>query len=767
MTDTLRVNVSYRPLRIGWAVREGDFEAIRKAIRYSHALWGGRFNPILIVDREDEARQLIELFRLDFIWPIGDSPELQAFVEKFPHLASPILTGDIFWKDSDNNPHSNALDIRNALIYMEGRPEWRTLFSEDMRAFEWEASDPLADVFLMHFGAFPDKDEIGIDYREIAHEFMRTEVYKLDPGTPIPADLTEHSTLATISRMGLKRDHVVKPGWDMPGFFYGRAANANDLVGYWNIRASDIPLFFVDADHLDRYVDIVPAWQNAMLEHVKLRRAEWQRRLGVWYHPEDELPDLIADKTLMRCQIREHFWKGGGICPPVMYLGKASALGIVGEIQGTPRVDFAFTDKPFKSDVFFHTQLLVATVSLYNNLHRNEQFTFTVPYAPELNNELERQMHVQFRHLRVAPEGIGLIIDATSHDDSISAISVTALTKLILSTAKIESTPNQAGRIARQLINQLGGVQGARIFKIPGVRRLIKSYGLRDSFNCKMALDAIADKSSGNGRGTFGAHADLHIEQRERGTKLTPRDVFTYMVDKGLFRMGIDLTCSNCQMVSWVPLDVVEERVTCELCGHHYNATRQLVGSGWSYRRTGVLGTERHAQGAIPVVLTLQQLHTAFHGSRHDDMYSASLDLTLQSTPELLKCETDFLWISLGRYPDKASLIFSECKDEGAIDFESFKHDLENLRRVCDAFPGTRFQTYMMYVKLSPFTDEEIDFAKGMNQERRHRVILLTAEELDPYFAHENLRNKHKVSTYMSSPDDMANATAVRYFQEE
>lgn len=41
MTDTLRVDVHYRPLRIGWAVRDGDIEAIRQAIRYSHALWGG------------------------------------------------------------------------------------------------------------------------------------------------------------------------------------------------------------------------------------------------------------------------------------------------------------------------------------------------------------------------------------------------------------------------------------------------------------------------------------------------------------------------------------------------------------------------------------------------------------------------------------------------------------------------------------------------------------------------------------------------------
>lgn len=37
MADTLRVDVCYRPLRIGWAVRQGDSVAIRQAMRYSQS----------------------------------------------------------------------------------------------------------------------------------------------------------------------------------------------------------------------------------------------------------------------------------------------------------------------------------------------------------------------------------------------------------------------------------------------------------------------------------------------------------------------------------------------------------------------------------------------------------------------------------------------------------------------------------------------------------------------------------------------------------
>jgi hypothetical protein len=62
--DTIRVDICYRPPRIGWAIRSGDIESFRTAVRLSYAFWGGRFNPILNADREEESRQLIDLFRV-------------------------------------------------------------------------------------------------------------------------------------------------------------------------------------------------------------------------------------------------------------------------------------------------------------------------------------------------------------------------------------------------------------------------------------------------------------------------------------------------------------------------------------------------------------------------------------------------------------------------------------------------------------------------------------------------------------------------------
>jgi hypothetical protein len=58
MLESIRVNVRYRPLRIAWAIRAGDLQSFRSAVRISNTLWGGRFNPIIIVDEQVPADDL-------------------------------------------------------------------------------------------------------------------------------------------------------------------------------------------------------------------------------------------------------------------------------------------------------------------------------------------------------------------------------------------------------------------------------------------------------------------------------------------------------------------------------------------------------------------------------------------------------------------------------------------------------------------------------------------------------------------------------------
>ena len=387
-----------------------------------------------------------------------------------------------------------------------------------------------------------------------------------------------------------------------------------------------------------------------------------------------------------------------------------------------------------------------------------------MPYIPELNEFCARTMHFHYDKLRVEPERLGLVIGAADHDSFLTAMPVADLMRRIFSMAGFDSTLSNNGRIVRQLLTQLGGLQGARVFKIPGARQLLKKYGPRDTFSRDMARDTIVGKTPEHPSGTFAAHTDLFLGPRPIHTKLTPPDVFTFMVDKGLFRMGVELDCPKCDMSSWVALDMLKQQTTCELCGHNHDATRQLIAATWRFRRSGVLGSERNAQGAVPVALTLQQLGTALDGALRESVYFVSLDLKSTAVPALTNCEVDFVWLIAGHHPERATVILAECKDQGPIRTEDFQRDVDNLRRVADAFPTHWFEMYILFVKLAPFTDDEIAMAGTLNEPYRHRVILLTARELEPYHIFERLKVEHKIESYGGSAKELAQVTARLYY---
>jgi hypothetical protein len=191
---------------------------------------------------------------------------------------------------------------------------------------------------------------------------------------------------------------------------------------------------------------------------------------------------------------------------------------------------------------------------------------------------------------------------------------------------------------------------------------------------------------------------------------------------------------------------------------------RQLVGSEYRYRRSGVLGLERNAQGAVPVALVLQQLSTALDGIGRRPAYGVSYDLSPKANINLPVCEVDFVMVIPDYGHDaKADVLLGECKDEGgAIDAV----DVDHLRQVADALPADRFETYIVFAKLAPFIAEEIALARALNGPYQRRVILLTARELDPYHIYERAEQELGREAYVSSAEDLANVTAQLYFRE-
>lgn len=758
--DTARVDIAYRPLRIAWAVHSNDPESLRHAVKLSHTLWGGRFNPIVLADRPDEARQVIEAFRADLIWPLGDSAEVHELPRRFPHLIDPLF-GSLFLRHEKQPGRAHVLDMSNALVYWRDKAEWKALGERGLRRFLWDNNDPLCDVFLMRFGAYPDPDDIGIDYVDLLANATTALDVKINNGQSIPLTVLDHPSIAFLTENGLRPHYAIRPGWTYPGFFVGDATNIVDLTNFWNLRAAGVGLHFVDPNHMSRYDALIPA-HTERLRASLLHRATHEQNVAVWADSKriDEAVRLFGGAGLIACRVGDGTWEHLAVSPRMMIFGQESSLGVLGRDTETPRVSFALKDKPFSGENWFYTQHLVASLSLIGGLYDDDHHTFRPPYVPELNEFFARSMIYTYDKLRIEPDRIGVIIGATDNDAFINAVSVAELIEQVLGLAGVQAKVSSGGAITRQLISRLGGIRNTRVFKIPGVRRLLKTYGPTANFTKHAAVHLIGSKDPANPSANFSDHEDLYIERREIEKKLTPPMVFAHLVANGLFRIGAELTCPTCTLASWVPLESLKRAITCEMCGDEFDATRQLVDGTFHYRRTGVLGLERNTQGAVPVTLVLEQLMRHLRPRLSGGIYVPSQDLRPKPGVDLPVCEVDFVMIQPGMYPDNASLILGECKDGTQIDAT----DIENLRRIADAVPKHRFHAYILIAKLAPFTEKEVELAKTLNGPYLRRIIMMTARELEPYRLYERTTKEFGTNFHAGTAADLAAATHQIYF---
>lgn len=87
---TTNLSVKYRPARIGFLVAEGNIADLIKASQLNTLLWGGIRNPIIPVSTNPSlAKKLIEVFYVDFLYPISHDSEVNKIWEEYESLKIP------------------------------------------------------------------------------------------------------------------------------------------------------------------------------------------------------------------------------------------------------------------------------------------------------------------------------------------------------------------------------------------------------------------------------------------------------------------------------------------------------------------------------------------------------------------------------------------------------------------------------------------------------------------------------------------------------
>jgi hypothetical protein len=776
--DTVRVDLVYRPLRICWAIGAGDIDAFRKVVRLNFTLWGGRFNPIVVVDGTQQPDELVEAFRPDLIMGMGTDPAIEAFSNRYPYLGKPFHDG-LFRGGAGTDARAQLLDIHNSIVEAHKTNAWKDITATGVKVVTWDSNDPLRDIFLVSFGGFPDRAECPIDYLDILRRASGAGDLPCPPGELIPSEIFERHVVSAFARIRMRSHYPIQTDLVQPGYFLGDGTSLEHLVTFWNLRAADHRLLFVDVNHLPRYIDLIAAWRAKVEEMVRNAPFEPERTIAVWdwvgqaNEPADKrharITRILGQGSYRMCGQIQHFDATPVRRAPMMRIERTTQMGILSTDRGQPKLSFAYGGKPFSGDHWFHTQRLVASASFIGGLYGDDHHTLHLPCVPELNEFAGRAMLHDSNRLRLEPGRLGIVIDAADEHASLSAVVVSELFEEIFKLAGYKAKPSDSGLLTRQLIAQLGALQGARVFKIPGVRRLLKQHGPTQAFPLQTATDEIQRQVTGDTN--FGDFQNIYIEPRERSEQLTPDAVFEYLTAKGLFRIGYELTCPHCQMRTWTALDHARQKVQCETCGKDYDATRQLMKEKHHFRRSGVLGREANNLGVVPVTLTLQQLEANFMHGLVEHVYSTSLDLTPNVQGALAKAAVDFVWMTTeGLSSSLTEVILGECKDRGKDPADPrggdtiTQADVDRIRNVAEAFPKSRFNVYILISKLAPFTPNEITAAKTLNSQYQTRVILLTPDELEPYHIYDRLTSPLRQIAHGGSAQQLAVATAMIHF---
>jgi hypothetical protein len=112
------------------------------------------------------------------------------------------------------------------------------------------------------------------------------------------------------------------------------------------------------------------------------------------------------------------------------------------------------------------------------------------------------------------------------------------------------------------------------VLKIRDVRELLRKYDVDESFTRCGVMSAVRDVDKTTCAVGFDAFKGLHIEYPQRGD-LKPSNVFRYLLERRVFRVGLELTWPNCRFSSWIHLDEAKTRSFCGYCDHGRNITAQ------------------------------------------------------------------------------------------------------------------------------------------------------------------------------------------------
>lgn len=760
------LSIKYRPLRIGFCVAENKVEDLLEVARLNTLLAGGVYNVIIPVGKDNEyAESLIKLYKLDLLYPVSNDKRITKFIEQHKNLKSFELENRFIWSTDQGWTDGQGQNRLRVLDVIFGLEKYVSRSHRKILNPQWKEDDPLATLFSLQYGLFPTGNHLYNLPNTFKQPFYEKPM-QISSEKSLDLGLVKNPVPINISVLGSDL-WGNSPGWNYDGFYLGDHDNFEDLVNFWNLRASGLDMVFIPFKYATQYSDIAKFQLKVTKERDSRRK--FPRGVGCWYllSVSEEIINVVINELGVspedlrnRDRIDEAIWNGLNLRPSKPILSTKTVMANVDWKYEAPRISFELPDVPTLSSGGYqpaqHFCLSVNPITEFEY----DGYTLKLPYLTDMNEWYSREAMYSPYDVRIEPDAISVIVDTHDSVKNLYPVKQEQLLRQLFVRAGIEAKDSQAGLIARKLVEQMGGLDSCRVFKIPGVRKLIASLNSTDFTTRSNAVNVIRDLDESTGVASFTEHESLHIQARET-PKLSTDEAFSYMLSKKLFRAGLEMTCSNCKLKPWLSINSLGSEVTCEYCGGQVELVTQLKDRDWKFRKSGLIGSDNNQEGAIPVILTLLQF---LHRDHSGGSFVYSTALKLDSKKLGIDCETDFAALGHTRDihgKDYTAVAIGEVK---SLKEEINDQDIENLSKVKEALDKSGVKTYLVFAKTADFTDAEIQRFKDL-QAKGISPILFTCKELDPYELYDYYR-KNDIELprkYGSSFEDMAQNSATIY----
>ena len=720
-TTTIEAHCNARPTRLAFLLPRPDRDLLMNVIRRATSLWGGIFDPVIILDdstrlargvhHENVPRQgyierqddILRSFDPDILINYSDDP-LPNALKHFQHRTYPAARLD--WKPWGTQEISYFVDIYPILDeFWNLEVKGRQTSSVKLRFLERAESE--TSLFLAaRYGMYSNND---------AYEFLKenftAESFSYDVGFKAALKLGAFHSPIGLTGFHCKTRHQ---RIHSHAFFLLNPEDPFDVMEYWNLRAAGIALLaftledykefensirdfgaasaYPISDTITNMPTIIKAPSITDGEHAEV--ADWMNTQG--------LVTQLSRMGWVPHSRRDTYGIGNELEIDPIRAFEETALGILdeglGKLQG-PKPTFMtsrYHDQHWAMDISFRT-------------YGNKNASYKLPWLNSgcdalVRNRIGHSLDIDATH--VSREGM---VSQHSGDDSsvsLSPITSVEVIKAFLQGVGIEYVQTSVPGLALALIlEMMGSFHNCDIFQNEAIRQTLEDMAQGDPRTVHSVRVGL--KRTLKNYKIYEKPAS-QPEKSQRANQLLNR-----ALEAKVFKVGLVFQCSRCHRRNWYATTDFTDRYNCKSCFAH-EITPHIHEHEWYLSSDGLFRSGNKLDGNITVLLALNFFG---HLLDHDLRYAPSFDYKIGDKPN----EMDFGIISSKMFHE-VETIFGESKSGASLKDD----DRAKLRTFAE-----RTESYICFCTFAEeFSEADKDYFRGL-YDADLKIILLTKPLLE------------------------------------